>query len=96
MISPALYLVLAMLGALAAGQCLLLGRRTAPVSVRPPLIALVLTITAENAYYGLGRLWPDWYDDLAWWAPGVLFFKSAYILALVVLNARLAEGGTDA
>ena len=85
------YIAIIALAFTALFQYLALGRRASPAAARPPVAALVAILGLENLYYGLGRWSPDIYDDLAWYWPGVLAFKVAYILALAYLNHKLNE-----
>lgn len=90
-VSALIYAIIVLLGGMALWQYLALGRRALPLDARPSIVALVATLTAENIYYGAGRLLPDIYLGLADWWPGVLVFKGCYIIALASLNARLNQ-----
>lgn len=86
-----IYVPLVVLGVLAVVQYLALAGAPAPSGVRGPVVGIVTILSVENAYYGFGRLFPDAYDDLSWWWPGVLSMKVGYVIALAMLNMKLAN-----
>lgn len=91
MIPIFIYVPLVVLGVLAVAQYLSLGGSPAPKGVRGPVVGIVAILSVENAYYGFGRLFPDAYNDLSWWWPGVLSMKVGYVIALAMLNMRLVN-----
>jgi hypothetical protein len=90
MVAPAvLYFVLVALALLCAFTTWAARTRLfrAPVTAIPSIV-LITTLGVENLYYGLGRVWPTYYEWLGSFWPGVVLFKAIYIgcLAFSVLQ----------
>jgi hypothetical protein len=87
------YPVLIGLGILALLQLRLSKSKVASETLYSYATLLYSTIVLENLYYGAPRFWPETYDFLAWFWPGVLLFKVSYCIAFagIILSFQKAE-----
>ena len=53
------------------------------------MVVIKAVLIGEQIYYGAGRLWPDRYEQLSLWMPGVLIWKIGYVVSIALVLLAL-------
>lgn len=76
------YVVIGALALMASWLCL---RMLKDRQLAWAMVSVKGVLVGEQAYYGIGRLWPETYATLSWYWPGVMSLKLGYCVALAAV-----------